>query len=356
DGEEFRIVKSGYVCGKVELKKLQISKNSTMYEAIKRINDTALKILIVAEETGKVIGTVTDGDIRRGILKGLSMDSLVGSFFNANPKTITEDNTEMAKEKMKTFGFDRLPLLDHQGFLKKIFSYELLTCPNGQKLCNNVVIMAGGKGVRLKPITDIIPKPLLPIQGKPIIHKIMHIFSKYGFNQFFLTLNYKKDMIKIYIESISEELLDVSLIEEEKFLGTAGSLSLLPQLNEPIFLTNCDILLDIDYRKALEYHKENNNEITVIGNLQEISVPYGILYQSNGSLIDIEEKPTLHYNVNTGIYILNPAVVERIPKNQQIDMPDVIKNEKKLGSKIGIYPTHEKWFDIGNWADLQRNC
>lgn len=338
------------------LKEIQVSFNATLHDVIKTMNDVAQKILIVQDDHGKVVGTITDGDIRRGILKGLTMDSLVRSFFNSNPKTVNVDNQAIAIEKMRIYGVDRLPLVDQQGFLKKIFSFDLSANLNSQKMCNKVVIMAGGKGVRLKPITDIIPKPLLPIHGKPIMYQIMSVFNKYGFNKFVYALNYKKDMIKLYLNSISEELLDVTLIEEDEYLGTAGALSLLPKVDEPIFLTNCDILLDIDYKKALEYHKENKNEITIIGNLQEISVPYGILQQSNGSLIDIEEKPTLHYNVNTGIYILNPSVILRIPKNQRIDMPDVIKNEKAIGINIGIYPTHEKWFDIGNWADLHRNC
>lgn len=338
------------------IKKIQITPFDSLYEAIQRMNESALKILIVVDESKRVVGTLSDGDIRRSLLNGLSLNSSIRNSFNSKPKLIDEKHKNLSLEFMLQHDIDRLPVIDKNGHLLTILIHDLQSCFNSKIQSNLVIIMAGGKGRRLKPITDIIPKPLLPIHGKPIIHQIMDVFKKYGFNKFVFTLNYKKEMIKLYLDSISEELYDISLIEEEDFLGTAGALALIPKFDKPIFSSNCDILLDIDYRKALEYHEENNNEITIIGNLQEISVPYGILQQSSGNLIDIEEKPILHYNVNTGIYILNPSVAERVPKNQRIDMPDVIKNEKVIGSKIGIYPTHEKWFDIGNWADLHKNC
>jgi len=339
------------------LESVQISFKSTLHDSIQRMNDSAQKILVVVDNQKKVIGTITDGDIRRGIISGLSMSSLIDCFFNSKPKLLVEDSYKAASEIMIQYEIDRVPLLDENGFLKKIYILDTVNYVNGVKYVNKVVVMAGGKGVRLKPITDIIPKPLLPISGKPIIHRIMEVFNKSGFSKFLFTLNYKKDMIKLYLDSIKDDSLNISVIEEEDFLGTAGSLSLIKNIEkQPVFLTNCDILLDIDYGKALKFHEKNNNEITIIGNLQEISVPYGILNQLNGAFIDIEEKPTLHYTVNTGIYILNNSVIERIPYNKRIDMPDVVNNEKTLGSKIGVYPTHEKWFDIGNWADLQKNC
>jgi len=340
------------------IKKLQINIKATLNDSIIQMNDSGQKILFVTEENDTLIGTITDGDIRRGIIKGLPMQSCVSSFFCSNPIVLHEDSMEKAFELMAINKIDRLPLINKNGRIIKVYANELQLDHSTKKCDNVVVIMAGGKGSRLKPITDIIPKPLLPIHGKPIIYQIMDVFYKYSFTDFVFALNYKRELIKLYLSSLKEVPFKISIIEEnDLFLGTAGSLSLLRLKNrQPIVLTNCDILLNTDYRDAIKFHNENNNEITIISNIQEINVPYGIITHIDGNFQEIKEKPILYYNVNTGIYIINPTVIKRIPKNTKIDMTDIINFEQKLGNKIGVYPTHEKWFDIGNWSDLNKNC
>lgn len=335
------------------LEKIRICAEDPIIEAIKQMNHAATQILIV-EDKGIVVGVVTDGDIRRAIIKGISFDSRVIEICNRSPKFVTEFDSEKARELMKDFGIMRIPVLDSNKRLIGIYKLEELVFLQESLIEETeVVVMAGGRGTRLKPITDVIPKALVPLNGKPMIELIMDSFSAQGVKNFTLSVNYKKEIIKAYFEG-SEEYRDrITYIEEKDFLGTAGSLSLLSdKIEKTFFLTNCDILVKTRYDKALKYHKESQNSITIIGGVQNLSVPYGVIDVSDGMFVKMEEKPELHFIVNTGVYIIEPEVIREVLPNEKLDMTDLITRVKDKGFRIGVYPAHENWIDIGSFSEL----
>ncbi len=337
------------------LEKIQISSDSPMIDVINQMNVAALQLIVVVDASKRIVGVITDGDIRRAIIAGKSFSCKASEICNTSPKTVVGFRTEEALKLMEGYQIIRIPVIDNQNHLIGLYKYEQLFA-HYQHLPSSVkvVIMAGGKGTRLRPITDIIPKTLIPVRGKPMIEMIMEAFCVQGLSKFILSVNYKKEFIKAYFNSRDEYVDSVVFIEEEDYLGTAGSLHLLSGLvDEAFFLTNCDILVRADYSKAFHYHKSEANDITVIGGLKRIPVPYGIVKMEDGQFLGIEEKPELHYMVNTGVYIIEPGVVQRISKNEFLDMPNLIRRVIDSEGKVGIYPTHEDWVDIGSWAGLK---
>lgn len=337
------------------LNRIQIPLYSSMIDAINQMNDAALQLLVVVDESKRMVGVITDGDIRRAIIAGKSFSCKASEICNPSPKILTGFHAQEALKLMERYQLIRIPVVDNQNRLIGLYKIEQLFATD-QHLPSSVkvVIMAGGKGTRLRPITDIIPKALVPVRGKPMIEMIIEAFSEQGLSRFVLSVNYKKEFIKAYFKSKEEYGDSVVFIEEEEYLGTAGSLHLLSGLvDEAFFLTNCDILVRADYSKAFHFHKSEGNEITVIGGLKRISIPYGIVRMEDGQFSGIEEKPELHYMVNTGVYIIEPGAVHRISKNEFLDMPNLISRVADSGGKIGIYPTHEDWVDIGSWAGLK---
>jgi len=336
------------------LANIQVPDYMSMIDVIRRMNETSMQILVVIDSEKSVVGVITDGDVRRALINGLDFSARAREICNTSPKTVVGFQTEEALKLMEGFQIIRIPVIDNQNHLIGLYKYEQLFAhdhhlPSSVK----VVIMAGGKGTRLRPITDIIPKPLIPVRGKPMIEMIMEAFSVQGLSKFILSVNYKKEFVKAYFKSRDEYVNSVVFIEEEDYLGTAGSLHLLSGLvDEAFFLTNCDILVRADYSKAFHYHKSEANDITVIGGLKRIPIPYGIVKMENGQFLGIEEKPELHYMVNTGVYIIEPGVVQKISRNEFLDMPNLIRRVMDSEGKVGIYPTHEDWVDIGSWAGL----
>ncbi|MDN5342779.1 MULTISPECIES: sugar phosphate nucleotidyltransferase [Oceanotoga] len=309
---------------------------------IEYINDSIHKILFVVKDE-ILIGCITDGDLRRKIK---SDDFVAKDIMNDNPKFIFEEDFENKNQKELINNMvNYLPILNSNKKLLKIIYFDI----NFQEYydINNtkVVIMAGGKGVRLLPITKIIPKPLVPFKEKTIIENIMEQFIKYGFYDFIFTINYKKEMIKTYFDELD---YNISYIEEDNFLGTAGSLAYISS-NNPIIVSNCDILLDIDYSKAVKEHILNDDDITIFTAREDINIPYGVIKQKDNIFVDIEEKPILSYMVNTGIYILNPNVLKLIKKGEEIDMPDLISRAKLRKMSIRVYNSNKKMIDIGQW-------
>ena len=225
------------------------------------------------------------------------------------------------------------------------------------KLNIPVVIMAGGRGTRLYPFTQILPKPLIPVNEKPIIELIMNRFQEYGCSLFYFSVNYKASMIRAYFNDCGCKY-NIKYIQEEKPLGTAGSLSLLNnKIKNTFFLNNCDIIIEADYADILKFHKKNNNIITVVASLKHFIIPYGTIRMSEGGIVnEIKEKPEHDYYVNTGMYILEPEVLKDIPKNNYYLMTDLIDKYLKTGKKVGTYPISDKsWIDIGQWAELQES-
>lgn len=345
----------------VETEKLQricVEETTSISESIRKLDEGGEKIILITQNQ-KLTGVVTDGDIRRWILNKGSFDKAVSQLMHRNPHVLLRANMEEARQKMLDFHIEAIPIVDDENipidviFLREVIAkdqkqYEQISVP--------VVIMAGGKGSRLYPYTSVLPKPLIPIGTTTILERIIESFRENGCNEFALVLNYKKNLIKAYLDE-KEKAYQVQYVEEGDYKGTCGGIKLLQnQLTETFFVSNCDVLLDLDFAKVLHYHQQNRNEITVVTFLKRLQIPYGVIELGNGGIIKgLLEKPSQIYNVNTGIYLMEPSVIKDIPAGQMYDMPDLINKLLKENRCVGAYPvTENRWHDMGEMTQLQR--
>lgn len=337
-------------------KSLLIDKSITIKDTVKALDRGAKKVVIVTEYD-KLVGIVTDGDIRRWILKNGDLKENVSKVMNDSPVYLDYIYKDNAKKVMIDKSIECLPLVDDKKRVVDIvFLNDGLNSNNFEKIAVPVVIMAGGQGTRLYPYTKILPKPLIPIEDIPIVERIINRFNGYGCKSFYLTVNYKKNMIKAYFNEIDRDY-DVFYIEEEKPLGTGGSLHLLKdKLKETFFVSNCDILIDANYSDIIKYHKKNNNKITVITSLKNYTIPYGVINLSeNGDISSTKEKPEYNFLVNTGMYVLEPDVLEDIPENEFYHITYLIDKYIEEGKKVGTYPITENcWLDMGEFKEMER--
>ena len=341
-------------------KKILVKPGIPLKEALKQIDKSALQVLIVVDEEDKILGIVTDGDMRRAIIKGLDFETSMQDIMTKNPIVMSyKSNKVEALRLMKKYVVRHIPVVDEKDKVIDIFLWKDFL-KSGEVVCATksipVIIMAGGKGKRLDPFTKILPKSLIPIDEKPVIEVIMDNFKKYGFNKFIIALNYKAEMIKMYFAE-NPNNYQIEYIQEKDFLGTIGALSLIKEkLGGPFIVSNCDVVIDANYDDLLNYHKQNNNQITVLGVSRNINIPYGILNMKNerADFEEIIEKPDYHFIVNSGVYVLEPEVVDLIPRNQSTDMPDLLVLAKKKGYKIQVYPVNCSWFDIGEWGEYKK--
>ena len=334
--------------------------HSTVVEAMQKIDANAKGILFVTDNKRKLLGVITDGDIRRWLIKTGELQGTVEHIMNKNPKQIYRKEIGIAKDFMEKKQITALPVVNSKGMITDIvFRETIIESANDLAASLSevpVVIMAGGKGTRLYPYTKILPKPLIPIGDIPIMERIINKFRDYGAEKFFATVNYKKGMIKSYF---AENQMDFTIdyVEEDKPLGTAGSLSLIKeQFERPFIVTNCDILINADYDDIYKYHMESGNELTIVSALKNIVVPYGVIHSSeNGTVASMEEKPKLSYFVNTGMYILNPELIKDIPDDTFFHMTDLTNKLLKEGRKVGMYPISEDSFlDMGEFEEMHR--
>ncbi len=341
-----------------QYKKTLIKPDISLKEALKQMDKASLQILLALDEKDKLLGILTDGDIRRAIIKGIDFKTPINSIMIKNPFTISylTDKSE-ALILMKRYDVKHIPIVDEENKVLGIYLWKDFLKNGKVKYPIKdipVIIMAGGKGKRLDPFTKIFPKPLIPIGEKPIIEIIMDNFKKYGFNKFIVSLNYRAEMIKMYF-SENPNNYEISFIREKDFLGTAGSLSLIKsKLNSTFIVSNCDVIIDINFDRLLSYHKKNKNQITILGAIRHIKIPYGVLKINDADLDKIIEKPDYHIIVNSGICILEPEVIELISKNKAMDMPDLMVLAKKKGFKVQVYPANCSWFDIGEWDEYKK--
>lgn len=337
----------------IDIQKVMVVEATTFLEAIHLLNETSSQVLFIVDGHGSLKGTLTDGDIRRAIIGGVELSAPIRGYYNPNPISLTACSLDKAKELMEEYGITRIPVVDADRVPISFISFEdVLHCEmNVERLPNKVVIMAGGRGSRLDPITKIIPKPLLPIGDKPMLELIMESFGACGFHEFRLSINYRKDFIKTWISERNDLPYNIACVEEEKPLGTAGSLGCMRgELTESFFVSNCDILMDMNYASALAFHREHGCAFTIVGALMKVNVPYGVLQLENGEFARIEEKPDVPMIINSGVYILEPECVSLIEHGEIIDMPDLIERVRESGRKVGVFPVHRKWIDIGQWA------
>lgn len=330
-------------------------------EAMQKIDANAKGILFVVDDMGRLEGTLTDGDIRRGIIKTGNLNGKIADFMNRNPKYVYRKDVHTAQAYMEEMRITALPVLNMQNKISDIIFASEDKKSEERENRNElnsvpVVIMAGGRGTRLYPYTKILPKPLIPIGDIPIMERIINRFTTYGVRDIYATVNYRKNMIISYF---SDQQMDVNIhyVEEDKPLGTAGSLSLIDkEFKSPFFLTNCDVLIKADYADIYRHHIESGNEITMVVAMKNIMIPYGVVCSSeNGSVVSMEEKPKLSYFVNTGFYVLNPDVLSRIPENTFFHMTDLTNDLLKNKKKVGMYPISEDSFlDMGEFEEMRR--
>lgn len=332
-----------------------INEDASMIEAMEALDKAAKKVLFV-ENDGKLTATVTDGDIRRWILAKGNLSAKVKDVANYNPKFVYEKDRAKAKEYMKQYSVEALPIVDNY---KKIISVVLWDDKdlifNKEKLNIPVVIMAGGLGTRLYPYTKILPKPLIPIGDIPIAEHIINRFRRYGCKQFYLVVNYKKNMIKAYFNEIEKDYV-ITYIDEDKPLGTGGGLSLLKgKIDSTFILSNCDILIEEDYDKIYQLHKKENHLITMVCSLKKFIIPYGVVeIGDNGNIESMKEKPEMSFFTNTGCYIVEPDVIAELKKDTIISFPDIIEHYKKMDQSIGVYPISEHaWMDMGQIDEME---
>jgi dTDP-glucose pyrophosphorylase/CBS domain-containing protein len=344
-----------------KIKERIIEANIPVLEALKKMDVLQVKLLFVFDNNS-FKGLLSIGDIQRAIIRNESLDTPIKNIIRKDITVarISEDEQSI-KARMLEFRTECMPVLDEEGELADVYFWEEIF-PTSEKRVNAkldvpVVIMAGGKGTRLKPLTNVLPKPLIPIGENTIMEVIIDKFCQYGICQFYISVNYKHELIRFYFDHIENKGYEINYIKEEEFLGTAGSLFLLKnKIHRTFFVSNCDILVDEDYSEIYKYHVDNKNAITLVASLKHFRIPYGTLESGvNGELLSLQEKPELTYMINTGMYVLSPEVLDQIPEGKFYHITDLIMDLKKNGGKVGVFPVSEKsWFDIGEWPEYQK--
>ncbi|CAI3629349.1 MULTISPECIES: nucleotidyltransferase family protein [Clostridium] len=340
------------------MKELFIDKSISIKQVIKKIDETGKKILLVTTKEDILLGTITDGDVRRWILKNGNLEKPASEIMNKDPIVLCVKQKYRAKKVINEKCISALPIVNEKNIVVDIIFWNEKYNEKfiERKISNPVVIMAGGKGTRLYPYTKILPKPLIPIGEESIIERIIDKFIKFGCEMFYVTVNYKKNMIKAYLGEIQKNY-SLEYIEEERFLGTGGSLSLLRgKIKESFFVTNCDVLVEADYKDLLKYHNEQDNMITMVTSLKNYNIPYGVIKLNDfGRVIDTIEKPEFNYLVNAGLYVLKPECIYDIPQNKFFHITDLINKYIKEGKKVGTYPiTENAWLDMGEFKEMER--
>ncbi len=333
----------------------------SVVDAMAKIDLNARGILFIEDESGILQGCISDGDIRRWILKAGDLGVPVSDVMNIAPKYLFAEERRRAWSLMEREAITALPILDRR---RHIIDIELLS--EGDKNQNKkskknlsmvpVVVMAGGEGTRLYPYTKILPKPLIPIGDIPIVERILDCYVEYGITKFYMTVNYKKGMIKSYFTDMAPSY-HIEYVEEPKPLGTSGSIRLIEdKFNSPFFVTNCDALIKADYGDIYDYHIASENAITMVSALKNITIPYGIIHSGgNGEIQSMDEKPKLSYFINTGMYVINPEIIELIPDDTMFHMTHLVDAAMKRGNKVGMYPISEDSFlDMGELSGMKR--
>ena len=339
-----------------KISRISIKKNSKIKEAILSLNKSGNQIVLVLDNNKKLIGTITDGDIRRGILKGYKLSDSVSKVLNLNPHITSEKISQTyAVKLMNEKHINHLPLVDKKFRLVDIYSISKHYREKIKKKENIFFIFAGGRGQRLKPYTNNCPKPLLKVRGKPMLQHIIERAKKQGFKNFIISIKYLGKMIQDYFLDGSAFGVKINYIYEKKKLGTAGSLAYLKKKNSnAIIVTNGDVMSEINYSKMLNFHNKNKSDFTLSVFPYQTQNPYGIVVTNDLNVVKIKEKPITQNNINAGVYILSNKICSLIKHNQKIDMIQLIKKVKKRKLKVMAYALHEDWSDVGRVDDYKK--
>ena len=334
-----------------------ISPSASLLDAMKQMDKVKVKTLLVFEKE-QFEGIVTIGDIQRAIINNIDIKESVNCILNKNKiYGYQSEGKESIRNKMRRMRAEVMPILDEQGklvdvwFWNDLFKKAELT--QREKINLPVVIMAGGKGTRLKPITNVIPKPLVPIGDKTILETILDQFEEIGCTKFYMSVNYKADIMKYYLSQLDHKY-DIEFFQEDKPLGTIGSVSLLKgKITTPFFVSNCDSINEQDYRDVYDYHINNRNDLTIVTMVKSFKIPYGVIETGqDGLMVALSEKPELTFQVNTGVYILNPSCIEEIPEGEFFHITHLMEKIKARGGRVGCFPVSEHaWKDMGEWPE-----
>lgn len=347
---------------KEKVKNFCVLEHISVKDAMRQMGKVGERILFVVDGANRLLGSLTDGDIRRWVLAEGSLLASVDKVCNKRPVVLTHPyDVEKAKQIMLQKKIEWIPVLNGGEEITEVLLWDdvfgrEVVLPR-EAIDIPVVIMAGGKGKRLDPFTRILPKPLIPIGQKAIIEVIMDKFNQYGISEFFISINSKSRMVKAYFEEINTAY-KIHYLEEAKPLGTAGSLKFLQgKIKDLLLVSNCDIIIECDYSDIVAFHKAKGYDMTIIGSFRHFVIPYGICtLKDGGQLVKIEEKPEYDFLVNTGMYLLKKEVLNLIPKNQFFDMPELIQKLKENDGKIGVFPIDEKsWIDVGQWEEYRKS-
>lgn len=334
-------------------KKITIQPSATLKEAIEAIDRGVMQIALIARER-KLLGTITDGDIRRSFLNGKGLSDTIEGSYSTTPIT---GHLNMPQEDLAQLalahGIKQLPMLDENNLLVGIeYIDDYLRGPIKP---NAVVLMAGGLGTRLRPLTTNMPKPMLTVGSKPILETILESFSRYGFHNFYFSVNYKAEKIHGYFKDGNQYGVKISYLNETKQLGTAGALSLLPDtITDPIIVMNGDLLTNVNFEHLLNYHLLAEAEATMCVREYQLQVPYGVVHTKGACIKKITEKPTQKFSVNAGIYVINPSTLKKIPKDSHFDMPQLFQLLINSREKVCSFPIKSYWMDIGQPNDFEQ--
>lgn len=340
---------------------ISIDKNAPVISALKQMDHQHVKLLLVIDQ-GHFFSLLSIGDIQRAIIANVSLDTPISEILRTQVKVAKPtDSRELVVARMKERRNDFMPIIDEDNnivdiiFWSDISSHKEIAIKESFSL--PVVIMAGGQGSRLRPLTNVLPKPLIPIGEQTMIEDIMDHFVECGCHDFYISVNYKADFIRQYMEGLDKPQYNIQYFQEDKPLGTAGSLHLLKdRINSTFFVSNCDMIIDEDYSEILRFHREHQNEITVVAALKNFSIPYGTLETSEGGqLLSLHEKPDLTYKINTGMYILEPHLIEEIPSDRLYHITFLIEKLIQERRHVGVFPISDgSWTDIGNWDEYMK--
>lgn len=342
----------------MQTQNISVSKDTSIIETLHRMDETRHKMLLVFDNE-IFLTIITIGDIQRAIIRNVSLNSPISTILELANKQYahSSDTEETIRKKMLRIRAEFMPVLNDKGELVDVVFWEDLLdnkpIEEKSKINLPVVIMAGGKGTRLKPITNVIPKPLVPIGDKTILEEIMDQFEEIGCDQFYMSINYKADMMRFYMGQL-EHKYNIEFFEEPKPLGTIGSVKLLrDKITTPFFVSNCDILIDQDYRDVYDYHQANHNDITIVTAVKSFKIPYGVIETGeNGLMTGLTEKPEITYMINTGVYILEPHLINDIPDNELFHITHLMEKVKNRGGRVGCFPVSENsWKDMGEWPE-----
>lgn len=336
------------------IENIKLNSDSTIREALKIIDSGAMQIAIVVDQDNRLVGTLTDGDIRRGLLNNLGLDDCIESIIFKTPTiAILSDTKEEILKKALAKKLHQIPIVDEDNRVIGIKEIEELVKPHTKQ--NRVVLMVGGLGTRLHPLTENTPKPMLKVGNKPILQTIVEKFAEYGFVNIVMCVNYKSHIIEDYFGDGSAFGVNIEYVLEEQRMGTAGALSLLRSVpNEPFFVMNGDLLTNINFEHLLDYHTSQNALATMGVREYDFQVPYGVVNINEGKITSIIEKPVHKFFVSAGIYMLSPETLNMIPKNEFYDMPTLFEKLISLNKSTVSFPIHEYWLDIGRMEEYER--